>query len=251
MRSIRFAFAAVSLIASSAFASPSALQNGVDYTTLAVPQPSQVVGKKVEVIEFIAYHCPACNAMEPYVDAWVKKQGDKVNFRRMHVAFSGPNDPEAHLFLTLEAMGKGAEYNSRVFRAFHIERKRLLTEQAIVEWAVASGLNKTKFLEMWNSFGVLTKLKRLPSLVSSYRVDATPSFVVDGKYLTSPSTVDAANKNLSRALLPDTTLATIDALVAKVQKDKGYGPAAPAVPVKAAPVKAAPVKPAPAKTASK
>ncbi len=115
-----------------------------------------------------------------------------------------------------------------------------MNEKSIVEWAVASGLDKAKFLEMWNSFGVLTKLKRLPSLVSAYRVDGTPSFVVDGKYLTSPSTVDAANKGLPRAALPDTTMATIDALVAKVQKEKGYGPAAPVA-----------VKPAPAKTASK
>ncbi len=234
MRSIRFAFAAASLIASSAFASPTAPQSGVDYITLPQPQPSQVVGKKVEVIEFIAYHCPACNAMEPYVDAWVKKQGDKINFRKMHVAFSGPNDPEAHLFLTLEAMGKGAEYNSRVFRAFHIEGKRLVNEKSIVEWAVASGLDKAKFLEMWNSFGVLTKLKRLPTQIATYRVEATPSFVVDGKYLTSPSTVDAANKNLPRTALPDTTMATIDALVAKAQQEKGFtGAAAKPAPAKA------------------
>lgn len=234
MRSLRLAFAAASMIASTAFASPQALQNGVDYTTLAAPQPTQVVGKKIEVIEFIAFHCPACNAMEPYVDAWVKKQGDKVNFRKMHVAFGGPNDPEARLFLTLEAMGKGAEYNHRVFRAFHVERKRLVNEAAIMEWAVASGLDKTKFTEMWNSFGVLTKLKRLPTQVAAYRVEATPSFVVDGKYLTSPSTVDAANKNLPRTALPDTTMATIDALVAKAQQEKGFAPAA----AKPAPAKA-------------
>lgn len=237
MRSIRFALAAASLVASTAFASPAALVSGVDYTVIPTPQPTQVVGKKVEVLEFIAFHCPACNAMEPYVDAWVKKQGDNVNFRRIPYPFTGPNDPEARLFLTLEAMGKGPEYIPRVFRAFHVENKRLVSEPAIMDWAAKSGLDKAKFSAMWNSFGVLTKLRRLPSLGAAYTVNGTPTFVVDGKYVTSPSTVDAANKNLPRNALADTTMATIDALVAKTQKEKGWAPAA--------------AKPAPAKTAGK
>ncbi len=228
MRSIRFALAAASLVAGTAFASPAAMVAGVDYTVIPTPQPTQVVGKKIEVIEFVAYHCPACNAMEPYVDMWAKKQADNVNLRKIPFPFAGPNDPEARLFLTLEAMGKGHEYNPRVFRAFHVEGKRLVSEPVIMDWAVKSGLDKKKFTDMWNSFGVLTKLRRLPSLAVAYTVNGTPNFIVDGKYVTSPATVDQANKNLPRTALPDTTMATLDALVAKAQKEKGWVAAAPA-----------------------
>jgi len=59
MRSLRFALIAATMVASTAFASPADPKNGVDYQTLTAPQPVQAAGKKVEVIEFFAYHCPA------------------------------------------------------------------------------------------------------------------------------------------------------------------------------------------------
>ena len=49
MRSLRFALLATALAASTAFASPADPKNGVDYVTLAQPQPVQATGKKVEL----------------------------------------------------------------------------------------------------------------------------------------------------------------------------------------------------------
>ena len=74
MRSLRFAFIAALMVTNTAFASPTDPKNGVDYQTLSAPQPVQATGKKVEVIEFFAYHCPACNALEPTLNQWIKKQ---------------------------------------------------------------------------------------------------------------------------------------------------------------------------------
>lgn len=221
MRSLRFALAAAGLIASTAFASPTAPVNGADYITLATPQPTQVAGKKIEVIEFFMFHCPHCNVLEPQLEAWVKKQGDNINFKRVHYPYSGPADPEAHLFLTLEAMGKVDEVLPKVFRAFHVERQRLNKDEAIMEWVGKNGLDKAKFTEYWNSFGVLTKLKRLQTIVGNYKVDGVPSIVVDGRFLTSPSIVSAANKGLGEPQLLQGTGQVLDALVATAQKEKG------------------------------
>ena len=232
MRSIRFALAAAAMIASTAIASPAAPRNNAEYTTLAAPQPTQAVGQKVEVIEFFAYHCPACNVMEPHVAQWKKKHENDVTFRRIAFPFKGATDPEVHLWLTLDAMGKAEEVGPKVFRAFHVERQRLNNDQQIMEWVgKSSGLDKAKFTEMWNSFGVLTKMKRMPALVAAYKVDGTPSFVVDGRYVTSPSTIGAANPALGNQL-PEATKTTLDAMVAMVLKQK-----AAAAPVKAAPKK--------------
>jgi thiol:disulfide interchange protein DsbA len=244
MRSLRFALAAAAMIATSAFATPTDPKNGAEYTTLAAPQPTQAVGKKIEVIEFFAYHCPACNLMEPHVADWVKKHGNDVTFKRIAFPFKGAVDAEAHLWLTLDAMGKAEEIGPRVFRAVHIERVRLSTDEQILGWIDKSGVDKAKFMEYWNSFGVLTKLKQLPKLVSNYKIDSTPSFVVDGRFLLSPSTVGAANPSLERQL-PEATKTTLDSLVAMAMKEKGFNAAAPA----AAPAKA-PAKPA-AKTVAK
>ena len=230
MRSLRFALAAVSLIASTAFASPAEPKNGAEYVTLAAPQPTQAAGKKVEVIEFFMYHCPACNALEPHLAAWVKKQGDNIVFKRVHFPYAGPNDPEAHLHLTLEAMGKAEEMSPRVFRAFHIERVRLNKDDAILEWIPKQGIDKAKFLEYWNSFGVLTKLKRAPQIMANYKIDGAPSLVVDGRFMTSPSQVMQANPSMPQAQVYASTQQVLDALVAQAAKEKG----ATAAPAKAA-----------------
>ena len=245
MRSIRFALAAAAMIATTAFASPTDPKNGAEYTTLPAAQPTQAVGKKIEVIEFFAYHCPACNVMEPHVAEWVKKHKDDVTFKRIAFPFKGPTDPEAHLWVTLEAMGKSDEVHSKVFNANHVERAHLNTDELIIDWIdKKSGLDKAKFLEYWNSFGVLTKLKRLPQMVSNYKIDGTPSFAVDGRYLTSPSMVGAANPGLERQL-PEAAKSTLDALVAKVMKEKGFDAAPAAKPAAKTAVKTA------AKTAAK
>jgi thiol:disulfide interchange protein DsbA len=129
MRSLRFALVAASLIASTAFASPANPKSGVEYMTLAQPQPAQVVGKKVEVIEFFMYHCPACNALEPAIAQWLKTQGDNINFKRVHMPYKGAADPEAHLYLTLEAMGKLGEMHAKVFTALHVDRVRFENDE--------------------------------------------------------------------------------------------------------------------------
>jgi thiol:disulfide interchange protein DsbA len=220
MRSLRFALVAASLIAGFANASPADPKNGAEYTTLSSPQPVQATGKKVEVIEFFAYHCPACNAMEPTLNAWVKKQGDNIVLRRIHLPFQGANDPEAHLFLTLEAMGKLEEYHGKVFRAVHVERQRLMKDDAIIDWAAKNGLDRAKFLEAWNSFGVQTKLRRLQAVAEAYKANSTPTIVIDGKYVVSPATVAQANKiqGMNEAL--SATTQVMDALVAKAAKTK-------------------------------
>lgn len=235
MRFLRLALAAAAMIATTAIASPADPKSGADYQTLAAPQPTQQAGNKIEVIEFFAYHCPHCYVIEADTAAWIKKQGGNINFKRIAYPFQGPSDPETHLFLTLEAMGKADEVSPKVFRAMHVERQRLMKDDAILEWvAKSSGLDKNKFLETWNSFGVLTKLKQMPKIVSNYKVDGTPTFVVDGRYVTSPSIVNAANPSLGDKSV-EGTKTVLDFLVAKAMKDKAAAApaAAPAAPAKA------------------
>lgn len=220
LRTLRFALAAASLVvASSAFASVAAPVAGVEYTALAAPQPVPA-GKKVEVIEFFMYHCPHCNALEPQLEEWVKKQGDNIVLKRVHFPSTGPSDPEAHLYLTLEAMGKLPEMHAKVFHAVHVERVRLNTDETILAWAVKNGLDRTKFLDAWNSFGVQTKLKRLGATVKAYKVDFAPVLIIDGKYMTAPSLVAASDKTRDEQQLFRSTLQVADFLVAKAARTK-------------------------------
>lgn len=226
MRSLRFAVIAASLVVTTAFASPNDPKPGVEYTVLSTPQPSQTAGRKVEVIEFFMYHCPYCHALEPILEQWVKKQGDDIIFKRIHMPYQGRSDPEAHLFLTLQSMGKSEEYQAKVLDAVGdiVRRKRseTLTEQEVLDVAYKlPGIDKAKFMDTWSSFGVRTMLNRQPGIVSNnYRVETTPTIVVDGKYVTSPGQVGETTRTRNAQQLFQETLQVVDALITKVRKSK-------------------------------
>jgi thiol:disulfide interchange protein DsbA len=220
MRALRFALIAASLVASTAFASPTDPKNGVEYTTLAQPQPTQAAGKKVEVMEFFMYHCPHCNALEPSFEQWVKKQGDNIVLKRVPLPVQGANDPEAHLYLTLDALGRLGDMHQKVFDAVHKQRIPLHEDKAIVAWVSKNGVDLKTFMNAWNSFGVMTKLHRLPQIVNDYKVDGVPTVVIDGKYVTSPAIVANSVKTSSESVLFPATLQVMDVLVARAAKAK-------------------------------
>jgi thiol:disulfide interchange protein DsbA len=166
------------------------------------------------------YHCPHCNAFEPQLEQWIKKQGNNIQFRRVHMPATGPNDPEAHLHLTLEALGKAEEFQPKVFKAWHVDHLRLNTDAAILDWVTKNGIDRNKFLDAWNSFGVTTKLRRQSQLLSDYKIDGVPTVVIDGKYQTSPSIVYNSVKGTSEPALFQATLQVMDALVAQAAKSK-------------------------------
>jgi len=222
MRLLRLAAACLlaTAIAIPAFASPANPQNGVDYTTLAQPQPVQASGKKVEVIEFFMYHCPVCNGLEPGFEEWVKKQGDRIQVRRIHMPFTGANDPEAHLFLTLEALGKLDEMHGKVFDAVHKQRIRLNQDGPIIDWVSKNGIDRATFLNAWNSFGVQARLRGLDRVLGAYKVETVPTLVIDGRYVTSPGQVNASLKTNNPQEMFQATLQVADALVAKALQSK-------------------------------
>ncbi|HZX28512.1 MAG TPA: thiol:disulfide interchange protein DsbA/DsbL [Telluria sp.] len=222
MRFLRFALAAASLAAAAtAFASPTDPRLNADYTMLAQPQPTQASGKKVEVLEFFMYRCPHCAALEPELEAWAKRQGDNVVLRRVHFPYSGPKDPGAHLYVTLEAMGKAEELSQKIFDAIHKQRIRLdNNEQAIFDFVAKNGVDLAKFKEVWSSFSVLTKMNRLNSVVSTYKVETAPTLIIDGKYVTSPGDIGQANHIADEPTLMKTVPQVLDALVAKAKASK-------------------------------
>lgn len=222
MRFLQRALAALSLglVAFSVAAAPAQPRNGVDYRTLEKPQQTES-GKKVEVTEFFWYSCPHCNALEPALVDWVKKQGDRIAFKRVPVAFRDSFVPQQKLFYTLEAMGKLDPLHHKVFQAIHKERNPLATDAAIFDWAAKQGLDKEKFREVYNSFGVQAKANRAKQLQSAYQVDGVPMLAVDGKYITSPAIVSAQLGRQPEAVLHSATLQVLDHLVAKAAQEDG------------------------------
>lgn len=214
-------------------ASPTSPVDGADYRTLEKPQQTDS-GKKVEVTEFFWYACPHCNAFEPALNDWVKKQGDNIVYKRVPIAFRPSFVPQQKLYYTLEAMGKLDEMHGKVFHAIHADRKSLDTDAAITDFIVKQGIDKAKFLEIYNSFGVQTKARRASQLQEAYRIDGVPTVAIGGRYVTSPSIVGAAMGNAPEGASQAAALQVMSWLVAKAAKE-GNGQAATAQPARAAP----------------
>lgn len=203
-----------------AAASPANPQNGVDYRTLEKAQPTESVDK-VEVTEFFWYSCPHCYEFDHPLTEWVKKQGNKIAFKRVPVAFRDSFVPQQKLYYTLESLGKLDRLHGRVFQAIHGERNRLDTDAAVVDWAVKQGLDKKSFSDLYYSFSTQVKANRATQLQNAYRVDGVPLVAIDGRYLTSPSIVGQRMKNQPESALHGATFQVMDWLVARAGKDKG------------------------------
>lgn len=188
---------------------------GVDYQVLESPRPVPP-GKKIEVIEFFWYGCPHCNAFDPKLGAWVKKQGNKIIFKRVPVSFRPSFVPQQQLYYTLEVMGKIDQLHSKIFHAIHEDSKKLDTDALITDFVAAQGINKQQFLDTYSSFGVAAKVRSATQQQSDYKIKGVPTVIINGKYVTSPSIAGAAlGPNPPENASLDATIKVMDFLLTK------------------------------------
>lgn len=219
LKKILFA-AALCTAAMGASASPGEPKNGVEYETLATPQATES-GKKIEVTEFFAYYCPHCNVLEPQLAAWVKKQGDNIVFKRVHVSRDDSVAPQQRLFFTLQAMGLVDKLHTSVFQAMHVERNRLATDDAVFDFVAKQGVDRQKFIDTYRSMGVSARVRRADAMMQGYNVTFWPMIAIDGRYITSPSQADQGSKSAkNEEQLNAQALTVMDVLVAKAKAEK-------------------------------
>jgi len=199
-------------------------QAGAQYLVLPSAQPTDTGAgnsKSVEVIEFFAYYCPHCYAFEPALEAWVRKQGDNIVFKRVHIQGGTSVLPQQRLFYTLDAMGLLNQYHQKVFDAMHQQHLRLSSDEQMFDWVAQMGIDRAKFIETYRSFGIQAKLRRAAAMMDSYGVDRWPLVVVDGRFVTSPSHAGAgAPEGTTEAQQQQTALQVMDFLVTKAKADK-------------------------------
>jgi thiol:disulfide interchange protein DsbA len=201
-------------LATPAIAAQSAPVEGVHYVRLAEPAPAGVPGK-IEVIEFFWYECPHCNAFEPALDAWAKRQPEDVAFRRVPVWFrEEPFSAQQRLFYALEALGALPTLHRKVFFAIHVEHTRLRTPEDLAAFALRNGIDPLKFMAAYNAFGVQSKSLQARQTAAAYKIDAVPAMGVQGRYYTYGTLANAGAAAGSNERMLD----VVDALVAKVRQ---------------------------------
>ena len=185
-------------------------QEGIEYVTLEKRVPAESNDGKIEVIEFFWYSCPHCNAFEPRFAQWLKTAPKDVVVRRVPVRFRDDFEPQQRMFYTLEAMGKLEALHVKLFTAIHGEKQKLDTFDALSAWAVKNGLEKAKFTEIFNSFGVATKARRATQLQEAFKVQGVPSLGIAGRFYTDGSLASSM----------ESALAVTEYLIGQVRKGR-------------------------------
>ncbi len=189
------------------------LIKGKDYPSISPPLATD--NSRIEVTEFFWYGCPHCFDFEPVLGSWLKKLPPDVSFRRVPAIF--PNNqwaPAASLYYSLEAMGLLEQLHDDVFKATHIERKRLSNEKILHEWLAAKGVDIKKFRETWSSFGVKSRVAQARRLTLASGMTGVPSLMVNGMYLALPQPKH------------EDMVATVDQIVERIRAESGRKPGA-------------------------
>ncbi|WP_119157211.1 thiol:disulfide interchange protein DsbA/DsbL [Caldimonas tepidiphila] len=168
---------------------------GTDYVVLSQPQAPGAPGK-VEVLEFFWYGCPHCFRFEPMLEQWVKQLPADVSFRRVPVAFREEFVIHQRIYYALEAMGRLDDLHRKVFDAMHVDKNRLNTPEAAADLMAKNGVDRAKFLEVFNSFSVQSKVGQARKLAEAYRIDGVPALGINGRYWTSGSLAGSLERSL-------------------------------------------------------
>lgn len=164
---------------------------GTNYKVIAPAQPTDASPGKVEVIEMFWYGCPHCFALDPIIESWRKNKAPYIEFVRVPVMWGEAHRAHARLFYTLQALGKLEELHAAVFNeiqstgdSLYVQGDEQGTQRVQVQFARTHGVDPTEFLKAYSSFAVQTNLEKADELERRYKIDAVPTFVIDGKYET-------------------------------------------------------------------
>jgi len=157
------------------------------YTLIEQPQAVPANGK-VHVEELFWYGCGHCFSLEDHVNNWVKKLPADVEFSRIPAMFGKSWVIHAQMYYIGEVLGITEKSHGDIFKAIHINGKRLQRKSEQQEFFAAYGVSKEDFDKAYSSFTVKSRLQQGDKRIRAYRVSGVPAIVVNGKYL-----VDAAS----------------------------------------------------------
>jgi protein dithiol oxidoreductase (disulfide-forming) len=171
-------FSAMAAFAASAYAQEA---RNPDIKPLDPPQTVDNDGK-IEVLEFFGYGCIHCAHLEPRLHDWVKKLPADVKFVRVPVPAPHKGVSSIPIFYTLQAMGEIDRLHQKIFDAIHVENVIMGNPATLNKWLEKNGVDPKKFEEVQRSFSVQGKIRRAEKMSGDYKIAATPSLIVHGRY---------------------------------------------------------------------
>jgi thiol:disulfide interchange protein DsbA len=175
---------------------------GKHYFLISPARIPQVPPGKVEVTEVFSYGCPACNLFVPIMHKLQKALPPNAVLDYLPASFNPSEDwPMFQLaYLTAQSLGVADQSHDAMFDAVWTTRELSVIDPATqrirehlptIEDAARfynrrSGVPVDKFVSTAKSFAVDVKVRTVEDAIQAYKVDRTPTIIVNGKYRLYP-----------------------------------------------------------------
>ncbi|MEX1200750.1 MAG: thiol:disulfide interchange protein DsbA/DsbL [Methylophaga sp.] len=159
-------------------------QQGQHYAEAGKQMPRNDNSQKVQVVELFSYSCPHCFRLDPQVSEWKQTLPDNVEFKLVPAIFRDSWLQLARVFYAAEQTGDLEMLHPKLFHAIHVEKRRLNTEDELLDFVEEQGVDREAFAKQMNSFVVQTQVKKALVMSQTSGITGVPAMIVDGKYRT-------------------------------------------------------------------
>jgi len=147
-------------------------------------QMAKNTGEQVEVIELFSYSCPHCFTLDSQIMKWKETLPENVKFTQVPAIFRDSWLQLGRVYYAAQLTGDSEKLHKALFNAIHIDKRRLDTEERLLDFVAEQGIDRDKFAETMNSFTVKTNVKKALVISQTSGVSGVPSIIVDGRYHT-------------------------------------------------------------------
>jgi thiol:disulfide interchange protein DsbA len=171
---------------------------GVNYFLIQPPRPTSVAPGKIEVTEVFSYACPACNIFQPTMHKLKQSLPANAVVDYLPAAFNTAEDwPMFQLaYVTAQVLGVDQQTHDAMFDAVWkggdlsitdpatraLKSRMPSIEDAAKFYNQKAGVPVDKFIAASKSFSADLKVRTVQDLLIAYKIDRTPTLVVNGKY---------------------------------------------------------------------
>ena len=159
---------------------------GVHYMRLPVPVET-ADPNRIEVVEVFLYSCVHCYRLEPVLDTWPALREEDVDFRRLPL--TSERSPSmmafAQAYFTAETLDVLPLVHMPIFTAIHdhgLDREMSRPAYLRRLFVGEAQVSEEDFDRVFNSFGVRSRVRQADGQSRMYRIHATPTLVINGRY---------------------------------------------------------------------
>ena len=187
-------------------------KEGTHYEVVPIPFEANPTALPIVVTEVFSYACPHCYDFQKHLQKWLDKQNpEQVKFERIHVVFSRDMVNLARAYIVSETLGVTESIHMPLFSAIHKNGLRMDREDLLLRlFKGQADVSYDDFDEVFTSPDVTQKMRDNNGKVRVWRILATPTMVVDGRFTTTPTAVNSKSKVLD----------VVDFLVQKVLAER-------------------------------